>query len=260
MSDFVLKMPKTNQQIITGLATTYPAGTVIKSHYHSAHQIVHAIAGAMRVTAENLVWFLPLARALWIPAKVEHTIQCDGIVHMRTAYLNPSCLDAPHEVQMIFVSPLMREILVRLSSEKSREVDDLLCNLLLHEIHSGCISPFTIPVPKDSRIATLAEQLRNDPANKMSMTDFARQLGFSERSLIRMLRLETGLTFRELRRYSRIMVAIEKMAGGNSITQVALEVGFETPSAFSQAFKQVTGETPRKFLHKGKTASNPANN
>ena len=94
----------------------------------------------------------------------------------------------------------------------------------------------------------LTEELQKNPASKKALGTYAKQLGVSERSLIRMIRSETGMTFRELRRHCRIMVAIEKLSDGDQITRVALEVGFETPSAFSQSFRIVTGETPRQFL------------
>jgi AraC-like DNA-binding protein len=32
-----------------------------------------------------------------------------------------------------------------------------------------------------------------------------------------------------------------------SITDIALQVGFETPSAFSRLFRQLTGTTPKDF-------------
>lgn len=49
------------------------------------------------------------------------------------------------------------------------------------------------------------------------------------------------------RRQTRVITAIEKLAEGQSVTNVALDVGFETPSAFISAFRSVTGQTPRSF-------------
>jgi AraC-like DNA-binding protein len=94
----------------------------------------------------------------------------------------------------------------------------------------------------------LAKGFRNVPASDKTLVGWAKELGFSERNLIRRIRDETGMTFRELRRQTRILVAIEKLAEGQSVTNAALDVGFHTPSAFISAFRLVTGKTPRQFV------------
>jgi len=75
-----------------------------------------------------------------------------------------------------------------------------------------------------------------------------KKLGFSERSLIRSVRTETGMTFREFRRTTQILIALDKLSSGQSVTETAFDVGFEAPSAFIYAFKSLTGKTPRQFM------------
>ena len=59
---------------VVGFALTYGSGTAIEPHTHPAHQLIHAISGAMRVVADGGIWFLPLGRALWIPAGWWHEV------------------------------------------------------------------------------------------------------------------------------------------------------------------------------------------
>jgi AraC-like DNA-binding protein/mannose-6-phosphate isomerase-like protein (cupin superfamily) len=241
-----------------GFALTYGSGTAIERHAHPAHQLIHAISGAMRVLARGGVWFLPLGRALWIPAGVEHEIRCDGEVGMRTAYLSPACPRPFDDVRMVAVSPLLREVLVRLAEGDAAAVRPALLELLLHDIAEAGLPPLRLPHPADPRIARLVAHLHIEPADPMTLAQWATRLGFSERSLIRAIRDQTGMTFRALRRQSRIMVAIERLCEGRPITTVAYDVGFETPSAFAHAFRSVTGKTPRQFVAEAQSSAGVA--
>ncbi|WP_299628831.1 helix-turn-helix transcriptional regulator [uncultured Tateyamaria sp.] len=241
-------MPNLTQPDIVGFASTYPSGTYIDWHAHEAHQLIHAISGAMRVSLRDKLCVLPVGRALWIPATIDHAIECAGAVRMRTAYVSPHFAELPRDVHVIVVSPLAREVLVRLAEVNEAGLKPALNDVLVHEINNSPVKAFVIPLPRHTRIARLAEALRADPASGKTLTDWAADLGFSERNLIRRIQEETGMTFRELRRQTRIMVAMERLVNGQAVTSVALDVGFETPSAFIHAFRLVTGETPRQFV------------
>ena len=73
-------------------------------------------------------------------------------------------------------------------------------------------------------------------------------IGLSLRTLIRRIKHETGMSFRELRRQTRILAALERLSLGESVTNFALNVGFDSPSAFIQAFRDVTGKTPGRYM------------
>ncbi len=244
-------MPKRDVPNVVGLASSYGAGTQIDAHSHTAHQIVHAISGTMRVTVHDRMWFVPPGRALWVPAQVQHAIQCIGSVEMRTAYLSPACPTAHAQVCVVSVSRLMREVLVRLAEGEQSEITLLLVDVLLSEISQGMIEPLSLPIPDDPRIARMARCFQTHPDDQATLTQWARRLGYSERGLIRHVRTETGMTFRELRRLTRVMVALEYLANGQSVTATAYDVGFETPSAFIHAFRVVMGKTPRQFMAVG---------
>ena len=191
---------------------------------------------------------MPPARALWIPANTMHTIHCVGPVDMRTACLSEAYPSAHSDVLVVSVSPLMREVLVRLAEGDGNELNLLLAEILLVEIRQGMLEPLSLPIPNDPRIAKLALHMQTQPADQTTLKIWAKRLGFSERSLIRQIRGQTGMTFRELRRLTRIMVALDKLSAGQSVTTTAFDVGFETPSAFIHAFRSLTGKTPRQFM------------
>lgn len=248
MTDAIPNMPNPLIPDVVGFSSTYSSGTLIDDHTHDAHQLVYAISGAMRVFIDKRVWVLPSDRAIWIPAEVVHRIECERRVEMRTAYLSRAHSKVPDVVSVVSVSPLAREVLIRLCDDAKSDLLPSLGTILVAEVRSGTAEPFSLPLPKDARIARLATSLRKDPTSKKTLSRWARTLGYSERSLIRSMKLETGMTFRELRRQTRVVLSIEHLVGGLSITQTAFEVGFETPSSFARAFKEVTGYAPTEFL------------
>lgn len=243
-------MPSCEEFGITGLASNYDAGTYIASHIHTAHQLVHAISGTMRVSLQNMLWFVPPGRAMWVPARTIHSIQCIGSVDMRTVYLSEHYRSVQSEVGVVSVSGLMREILIRLSQVDSsnKKLKLLWADVLVNEIKQGVSQPLHLPTPNEPRIGKLALHMQNNPAEQTTLKAWAKLLGYSERNLIRAIRAETGMTFRELRRLTRIMVSLDKLSIGKSVTETAFDVGFETPSAYISAFRLLLGKTPRKFM------------
>jgi AraC-like DNA-binding protein len=242
------KMPNWDNPEIVGLASAYDAGTLVASHAHTAHQIVHAISGTMRISVQNKIWFVPPGRALWIPAKTMHAIRCIGPVEMRTAYLSEAYPSAHSDVLVVSVSPLMREVLVRLAEHNDSGLKQLLADVLIVEINQSRSEQLSLPLPSNPRIAELAQRMQEVPSDQTTLETWAKRLGFSERNLIRHIRAETGMTFRELRRLTRVLVALDKLSAGQSVTATAFDVGFGTPSAFIHAFRFLIGKTPRQFM------------
>jgi methylphosphotriester-DNA--protein-cysteine methyltransferase len=48
-------------------------------------------------------------------------------------------------------------------------------------------------------------------------------------------------------RHARLMHAIIRLAAGEKVGTVALDVGYDSPSAFSFMFRQLVGKSPREF-------------
>ncbi len=248
MTKTIDKMTIPTKVSVEGLASTYEAGAHIEGHAHAEHQIIHAINGVMRVMAHGATWIVPPGRGLWVPANVSHEIRCINRIEMRTVYISGNHPAIHQVVKVIGVSPLMREVMVRLAEDRQELQVPHLTALLLVEIAAMNVEPFRLPCPLDARIARLCLLLRDHPSDRRSLTEWAKFLGLSPRSLMRRIRSETGMSFRELRRQARVMVAIERLALGHSVTAVAMDVGFDSPSAFTYAFRVITGTTPRKYM------------
>ena len=72
--------------------------------------------------------------------------------------------------------------------------------------------------------------------------------GASARTLSRLFAAQTGMTFRQWQRQLRLLTALELLAQGRTVTDVALDVGYDSPSAFISVFRQSLGTTPRRYF------------
>jgi AraC-like DNA-binding protein len=56
------------------------------------------------------------------------------------------------------------------------------------------------------------------------------------------------MTFRVWRQQIRLLSSLERLAKGQSVTTIALDVGYNTPSGFITAFRQSFGKTPTAYF------------
>ncbi|WP_192810081.1 AraC family transcriptional regulator [Actinomadura rudentiformis] len=99
-------------------------------------------------------------------------------------------------------------------------------------------------------LLTLPDVLREHVLRRLpvlpSMGSAAAELGMSERTLRRRL-AEEGSSFSAIVTDARRALAEELLLQGVPSLQVARQVGFAGPAAFTHAFKRWTGSSPREF-------------
>ncbi|VVE42435.1 MULTISPECIES: helix-turn-helix transcriptional regulator [Pandoraea] len=243
---------------IGALAKDYPDGYVIRPHSHRRAQLMYACTGILEVRTDASYWVIPPQRALWIPGEITHEVRMRGKVEMRTVYVDVArCgMPAPDTPVVIRVSALLRELILRAMTLpvnwSADGKDGLIMALLLEEMEWKSESPFHLQVPRDARLRKIFDAYLSTPADGRSLQDWAEQVGASSRTLERRFMTEFGLPFREWRQQMRLLGALPLLGAGRPITQVALEVGYDTPSAFSTMFRRFMGVTPSEYLLRGR--------
>ena len=234
-------------------ATDYPAGHVVEPHRHARGQLVYAEHGVMMVEAQGGRWIVPPTRAIWMPAGVAHAIRCIGVVHMRSVYVRADiAVRLPAQPQAVGVSALLRE-LVRAATEiegayAADSRDGRLVRLLLDELHALPILPLYLPQPADARIARICAHLAAHPDDGSTLADWAARLRVDAKTIQRLFARETGMTFGQWRQQARLLHGLERLALGDKVVDVALALGYDSPSAFATMFKRQFGETPSAFF------------
>jgi AraC-like DNA-binding protein len=95
------------------------------------------------------------------------------------------------------------------------------------------------------RVVKVIGLLRENLAESLSLEEIGRRVGCSHFHLSRVFSQETGQSIFQHLRQLRLERAAELLREGRlNVTQVALEVGFSSPSHFSMAFRETFGCCP----------------
>lgn len=238
---------------VAALALSCHGGQRIPRHRHRAAQLVAAISGVMTVTTRDGTFVVPPQRAVWVPPRIEHSIRMTGEVAMRTLYVAPAlAAKLPARCCVVHVTPLLRELVLRVVDfpkrwdRRGREAR--IAALVLDEIERASVAPLHLPLPADPRSARVTRALRAEPADARTLAALARSAGASSRTLARLFQRETGMGFRAWRQQLRLQRALERLAAGEPVTTVALDLGYESPSAFSAMFRKALGVPPSRYF------------
>ncbi|WP_291328166.1 helix-turn-helix domain-containing protein [Desulfovibrio sp. UCD-KL4C] len=238
----------------SAMANEFPNGHETPEHSHYRAQLLFAEQGVMEIYARQRCWFIPPQRALWLPSYEPHSMRAHGRVALRTFFVTPSACraDVPNFPQAVHISPLLHELLVRsalIPIDYDREGrDGLLMNLINEEMDWAEPEMFSLSWPSDSRLLYICTRLKQHPDDCRTLEEWGNEVGVSNRTLSRIFRQETGISFSEWRQQARILAALPMLLSGMSVLETALAVGYETPSAFSAMFRRLIGKTPREFL------------
>ncbi|VTR55576.1 transcriptional activator FtrA [Serratia fonticola] len=107
-----------------------------------------------------------------------------------------------------------------------------LVALLLHEIAQMQALPLHIPLPEDPRLSALCQAFLRQPDAHAPPGLWAASLYMSLRTFSRFFRKQTGMSFSQWRQRACVVLALARLAAGNSVTQVAIELGYESSAAF----------------------------
>ncbi len=235
-------------------AASYADVDRIPRHRHPVAQLIYASQGVMSVRTAQGTWVVPPQRAVWVPPGVIHAIRMRGRVEMRTVYVEPGYLpDAPAACCVVQVTPLLRELVLRAVgfTGAGSGAETRLTAVLVDEIRAAPAAPLHLPEPRDPRLRAVTQALLRDPGDARGLEAWSRRAGASARTLARGFRRETGLGFGAWRQQARLLRALELLAEGQAVTQVALELGYAGPSAFIAMFRRALGSTPGRYFRPG---------
>ncbi|WP_353174351.1 AraC family transcriptional regulator [Acinetobacter rudis] len=233
----------------------YPDGFMLAKHRHLRGQCLYAITGVLTVTTDTGSWVVPPHRALWVPSGVEHEVHMDGVTKTRNAYILPAAARAaglPDHCTVIAVSPLLHELLstaVDLPAEYPLGGhNEHLMQLVIAEIALMPHLPLNAPLPQDIRLLKLCHELLQQPSLEANLDLVAKQVGMSRRNFTRLFRKETGMSFGQWRQQACLLSALTRLGLGESVTQIATELGYSSPSAFTMSFRRALGASPSQYI------------
>ncbi|MGV1760554.1 AraC family transcriptional regulator [Rhizobium sp. A22-96] len=221
-------------------------------HQHPQGQLILALHGAVTCTAESGVWIVPPDCGLWVPGGVPHSNHVTSNARLTYLFVEPGAAVLPDECCTLSVSPMLREMILRLADLSESDAPDphvdRLMRVMLDELALMPRERLELPVSAHPKIASIATTLLADPSDRRTLAQWAEHIAVSERTLKRLMVEETGLSFGRWRRQLHLVIALRELAGGASVQQVAGDLGYESTTAFIVMFKKVLGTTPSRYF------------
>ena len=220
------------------------------------HYLLAASRGALRLEVDGTTWSLPPARAALIRAGVSIEVTIPQPVTTASVLFSTTFTPSPpSNLAVVDLTPLARALITECSrwGEDDGPLDDYALAMFraLAEATWALAehpSPAHMPSGRSPEVrralAITAERLADDPR----FGEIAADVGLASRSLARRFEQELGMTWRAALRRLRVLRAIEQLAGTeHSVTQIAVDVGYTSLSAFQSAFRDLIGQTPSEY-------------
>jgi AraC-like DNA-binding protein len=247
-------------------------------HYHPHHQLIYPSEGVLQVSTAAGAWVVPPHRAVFIPAGVAHAHRAHGATQMRSLQFDPLPLfdeDQEGDVgqpRVLVVEPLLREVIIALTRDgtvinatatestvaagplpqphpqpRSTASLRLLEQVALDELRRARPLALHLPSPTDDRLQAITRILLANPADPRTLAELGTAVGASERTLSRLFRSQTTMTFPQWRAALRLHHSVKLLAADRSVTAVATACGYSSTSAFIEAFRRTFGTTPGNY-------------
>jgi len=238
---------------VYAFSENYPHGHIEDWHSHDRIQLIHTLTGVIRIQTHEGIWIIPPGRGVWIPAHKPHALLSSGDVKARGVFIEDILQhDIQNECRVVAIPALLRELMssaMDIQNEFQPESrNERLLQLILDEVRLLPALAFNLPDPQSPKLQQLCQRIKENLALEWSLEESAQQLHISSKTLARHFQKETGLHFSHWVRQAKLMQAMIDLAMNKPVLNVALDLGYESPSAFSAMFKRETSMTPSDYL------------
>lgn len=221
-------------------------------HQHRQGQLVLVLKGGVTCKVSRGLWMVPPSCAVWIPGRMPHSVRATPNARICYLYVQPDAASLPDQCCTLSISPLVRELVLHMADQPSTYALDSPTGrkaiVLLEELARMPVEHMHLPMSNEPRIRKIARMLSDDPADRRTLAEWGRTVAMSERSLARLVRRETGLTFGRWRRQLHLIIALHQLSAGQPVQRVADALGYDSVTAFITMFKKALGKPPAKYF------------
>ena len=222
-------------------------------HSHQRGQLVALTHGLLIVETESQRWMFPSGRCAWTPPNCQHAARSVGGAAGAMVDLSPKmCHGLPKTPCTFNSSELLFAIVHRMVDWDLRQplnpAKKHLITALRDEIRQPDQQPLRLTIPREERLARVADALLDDVADDRTLDAWAQVAGMARRTFMRAFSAQAGMSFGRWRQQARLFAALEMLAQKKSVTEVAIAVGYDSVSAFIEMFRTMLGTTPQIYF------------
>lgn len=235
---------------VRSYSITHPPGRVSLPTQPGWDYLVFAHSGLFTALTETKVWTVPAHRALCVSDGTLVRIETARRTAIRCLYIDARLGVIGPDVRVVNMPPLFRELMSHAIDTSPMNLDapanEATITLLAERLASEPNAKLHLPLPVDPVARGVAATIMSDPA--LALDEHVRVANANRRTLERRFKTETLMSLGQWRRRARILAAVAMLARGDSVTRVAVTVGYASPSSFVSAFRAELGSPPREFM------------
>lgn len=221
-------------------------------HAHRKGQLILSLRGAVSCKVQDALWLVPPGHAVWVPGEIPHSCRVTKNAETCFLFIEPGAAAMPEACCTLAITSLVRELVLFLAEQEHAYSPDSknarLAAVLLEHIPDVPVKALHLPVSDHPKIRNMAEALFNEPDDRRTLKQWAAHLVTSERSLARLIKEATGMSFGRWRQQLHLMIALSHLAEGQSVQRVAGTLGYDSVSAFITMFRKALGKSPTQYF------------
>ena len=211
---------------ITVVSRVIAVNSVVTKHSHSWGQFVYASKGVLLVVTDTERFIVPPEQGVWLLPEIAHEVTAITDVKLTSFYFRNDLLDElPNQSCVLTVNDFLKTLILEANDISSDYLWSgeygLLLRLILKKLVLAPNAIFQLPYPKDSRLLTMLSLIQKEPSNRYCLKQWGTIVGASTRTLSRLFKKETGLTYQIWRQRLNIQIAIGQLSKGHSITSIS---------------------------------------
>src|SRR5690554_7283817 len=124
----------------------------------------------------------------------------------------------------------------------------LLLAALIEEMRHSNVGKSHLPAPRDPRLVRICTHIQQQLDDAKTLQEWALELGCDPRTLHRLFVQELGMSFVQWRQLIRLRTAMDWLAAGKPVVDVAFDLGYQNQSAFTTMFRRNLGMAPSDLV------------
>lgn len=221
-------------------------------HSHRKGQLILMVQGSATCEVPQALWFVPPQHAVWVPGGTPHSSRASPNAQLYFLFIEPGAVRLPGHCCTLAITPLLRELIRYLAHEdpayQSGSKSERAVAVLLDQLAEAPVQQMHLPISDAPAVRRMLAALSTDPSDRTTLSQWADRLAMSDRTLARLVVRETGLTFGRWRQQLHLIVALQHLAEGTSVQQVAGLLGYDSVTAFITMFKKALGKSPTQYF------------
>lgn len=240
-------------------------GKELGKHHHKEHEFFLPISGEMKISYLGEDFTAGPGKMLYVPPNIEHTFSSatagtgERLIWLISDSLWKKHIQEDFPITILPNNSLVKELIFYLLLNREVKGEKYFISALIESLNDSLESAkidginlelvHMLAKVQDPRIKN-SLKLLGAKIEKDSLTEIATKSGMSQRNFNRLFLNETGLTPKEYLQAKRMDKAKKLLTTtDHTITDISLEVGYNSVSKFIEAFKKMVGILPSDYRH-----------